>query len=218
MTRRRRAGAFALAAVACSLAAASAAQSYADRYRDSFGELREVVVARATLRTGRPLDPDSIERLLSVRRVPRRFVPPGALRDPVEAIGLRPAIAIPRGSYIQRSQLREGEAAGRRPDVPGDRIPVEVAVSGASSVEQLPPDARVDLVVVVDRGDGTVRSRVVERGLPLLDLRQPASGDDMDTAPDGQWRATLAVPPTRAAGVLEAQANAREVRLLPTAG
>ena len=48
---------------------------------------------------------------LELRRVPERFVPPDALDDPAQALGRRPAAAIPAGGYLLASQLAR---AGRR--------------------------------------------------------------------------------------------------------
>ena len=90
---------------------------------------------------------------LEVRRVPVRFVPPGALATPGDALGL-----VPRGRCRRLLPARRPAAPARRrePDVPGllgDRRPVEIAVSGAEALLATggrPAGARVDVVVTTE--------------------------------------------------------------------
>ncbi|MGE5408185.1 MAG: SAF domain-containing protein, partial [Syntrophothermus sp.] len=96
MKRRRRALGFGLAAILAAAAAAAVADGYGRSVARGYGELRPVLVAGADLPAGRPIDPAGS---LLTRRVPVRFVPPGALRDPAEAAGLVPASRVPAGSY-----------------------------------------------------------------------------------------------------------------------
>src|SRR5207248_9245419 len=62
---------------------------------------------------------------LELRRLPARFLPPDALHSTVDALGLRAAVAIPRGAYVTASAL-----AGR-----GHR-PWSGARPGAGSVDR----------------------------------------------------------------------------------
>ena len=62
---------------------------------------------------GKPLDGRGRFAALELRRVPARFVPPGALEAPEDALGLVPIAAIPAGSYLLATQLRPPGSAGR---------------------------------------------------------------------------------------------------------
>lgn len=106
MSRRGRALAFTLAALLAAATAAAIADGYGNSVAHGYGELRAVVIAGAELRAGRAIDPALAADALEVRRVPARFVPPGALESPAEAIGLVAAVAVPAGSYLVASQLR----------------------------------------------------------------------------------------------------------------
>ncbi|HZA89509.1 MAG TPA: SAF domain-containing protein, partial [Solirubrobacterales bacterium] len=85
MSRRARAVAFLVVAVACAAVAASIADGYGADVAGQFGELRPVVVTGAELRPRQPVGPGDLRRL-EVRRIPARFVPPDALASPDEAV------------------------------------------------------------------------------------------------------------------------------------
>ena len=92
MSRRGRAVAFllfALIAAALACAAAGSPTATARAVARRYGPLRPVVVAGDGLPAGKPIGPAEVARL-QVRRVPARFVPPGALATPAEALGLVP--------------------------------------------------------------------------------------------------------------------------------
>src|ERR687892_2308110 len=111
MSRRARAVAFLVVAVACAAVAASIADGYGASVAGQFGELRPVVVTGAELPPKDPVGPGDLRRL-EVRRVPARFVPPDALASPDEAVGRAPATLVPAGSYLLASQLRAPRAEG----------------------------------------------------------------------------------------------------------
>ena len=88
-----------------------------------------VVAGDRAGRRASAIDPERGRAALEVRRVPARFVPPGALSTPPQALGLVPRAAVPAGSYLLASQLRPP----RREPEPGlmlgrGRRPVEIAV------------------------------------------------------------------------------------------
>ncbi len=109
----------------------------------------------SSLRRGRRLDSARAGEVLTVRRVPERFVPPGALAAPAEAAGLVAAAALPAGSYLQASQLR---AAGgraprraRRSAAAGDRSRSRSAAADALLLGGASPaGAKVDVVVTTE--------------------------------------------------------------------
>src|SRR5262245_36007914 len=100
MSRRARAIAFGVGALIAAILAGVIADGYGDSVARGYGALRPVVVASAPIPAGEALAPSATEKDLTVRQVPARFVPAGALRDPAEALGLVPAAAIPSGAYL----------------------------------------------------------------------------------------------------------------------
>jgi len=219
MSHRARAATFLALALAAAVAAAAAANGYRERVAGQYGALRPVLVAARDLAAGRVIGPELAKRL-EVRRVPARFVPPGALGSPQDAFGRAPAAPIPAGSYVLAAQLRvpgrkPGEAAG----LEGDLRPVEIAVSGGGALAALgsPEGRQVDVVVTTEPDSkGSGRTYVAAPGVKLLALEQ---GDlsDPEGGP-GQWLATLAVTRDQALRLIEAESFARAVRLLPRAG
>lgn len=208
MSRRARALAFLLAALAAAAAAAAIAARYGARVAGGYGELRPVLVAATDLRRGRPIDA-ALAAGLRVRRVPSRFVPPGALSAPAEALGLAPTATVPAGSYLVAAQLRSPRAVPR-PGLGGGRRPVEIAVSGsgALAVGGRPVGSRVDVVVTAEpAGSRPGRTYVAAAAVPLLAL---APGGEAD----GTAAATLGLTRRQALRLIAAQSFARRVTVL----
>ena len=135
MTRRARAFAFFGLAFVAALVGATILAGYGSSVTGGYGPLRQVVVLRRGLPAARPIGPKQVAAALELRRVPLRFVPPGALRAPADALGLEPIGPAPAGSYLLGAQLRPATADRRRPDFGGaNRHPVEIAVSGADAL------------------------------------------------------------------------------------
>ena len=152
---------------------------------------------------------------LELRRVPARFVPPGALESPAEAIGLAPTATIPAGSYLLASQLRPPRAdpAGAL-GLGHGRHPVEIAVSGAEALlvaGAQPVGERVDVVVTTEpSGSGSGRTYVAAAAVPLLALGPGAEG----TEAEGVAAATLGLTRGQALRLIAAESFARQVTLL----
>ncbi|MGB7686563.1 MAG: SAF domain-containing protein, partial [Solirubrobacterales bacterium] len=214
VSRRGRSLAFMVAAGLAAAAAAAIADSYGSSVARGFGRLRPVVVAAAELGRGRAIDPALAEHRLEVRRVPVRFLPPEALADPAEALGLVPATTIPAGSYLTASQLRV--PGPRRPETVLDRgrRPVEIAVSGAGALLAIgadPTGTRVDVVVTTEpSGAGAGRAYVAAAGVPLLALG-PSGSPEVG----GTVEATLGLTRAQALRLIAAQSFARQVTILP---
>lgn len=213
MSRRRRAIAFLGASVLCALLAAVLAGRYRSAAESRYGELRQVVVATAELAAGEVIGPKQAGARLARRRVPAGFVPPGTLRDPAEAIGQEPAATIVAGSYVIASQLAVPlPEAPRVPGAGAGRSPVQVGVIGAAALAAAggaPDGARVDVVIAQRSGLGNrARTYVAAEGVRLLELRRPGMAGE-------GWSATLAVNRRQALELIEAEAAARQIRLLP---
>jgi Flp pilus assembly protein CpaB len=216
MNRRRRALLFLLLAFLAAAAAAAIAAGYGARAVRGYGPLRPVVVVDSGIAAGQRFGPREIDSSLSLRRVPARFVPPGALADLQEALGLVARVKLPVGSYLLGAQLAlHGEESRSEPRLGEDRRPVEIAVSGAEALlasGPSPAGARVDVVVTdepVGRGPG--RTYVAAVAVPLLALRPNAEG----SATGVTAAATLGLTKRQALRLIAAESYARKVTLLP---
>jgi pilus assembly protein CpaB len=214
VSRRTRSLLFAGLAIGCALAAASITAGYRERADSAYGELRPVLVASRSLPKGSELSPKALERGVEQRNVPAAFAPPDALADPSQALGRSPAVAIPAGSYLSGSLLRDPASVGPRPErVEAGLRPVEVRISGGGAIVPLGPGVEVDVVAAEEPfAGGSPRVRVLARAVELVDLREDAAGAE---SPGEAWLATLALERRTALRVIEADNFAREVRLIP---
>jgi Flp pilus assembly protein CpaB len=217
MSRRGRATAFLLLALLAAAVGAAMLRGYGSSVVHGYGPLRQVVVLDAGLGIGKAIGPSQLSKALSVRRVPARFIPAGALAAPEEALGLVPKTALPAGSYLLASQLRPPRR-GRRDIVPGlgkGRRPVEISVSGADALlatGTAPSGVRVDIVVTTEpRSPGPGRTYVAAAHVPLLALGPGADG----SGPGGLAAATLALTRHQALRLIAAESFARKLTLLP---
>jgi len=215
VSRRGRALAFLVAALAAAAVAAAIADGYGDSVARGYGALRPVVVADVALPAGVAIEPGQAASALELRRVPARFLPPGALVSPAEAIGLAPAAAIPPGSYLLASQLRPPRAEpGTGLGLRHGRRPVEIAVSGAEALlvaGAQPIGERVDVVVTGEpTGAGPGRTYVAAAAVPLLALGPGADGVEGE----GIAAATLGLTRGQALRLIAAESFARRVTLL----
>jgi Flp pilus assembly protein CpaB len=217
MSRRARAIAFGLGALLAAIAAGAIADGYGDSVARGYGELRPVVVAATQLPAGKGLAPSVVAKDLEVRRVPARFVPVGALRDPAEALGLVPAAAIPSGAYLLAAQLRPPRTDAPGPRLASGRRPVQIAVGGADALALgggSPIGSRVDVVVTTEpRDGGTGHTYVAAAGVPLLGLGASPEGDATGTA-----EATLGLTRPQALRLIAAESFARQVTVMPRGG
>jgi len=215
---RRRAAVFAGLAVLCAVLSATAAARNDAGVSDQLGELRSVVVVEQRIPRGTHFDARTLERSLGSREVPLRFLPPDRLEDPALALGSRSVAAIPPGSYLTASLLRQRapeQEGAADPGIGAGLRPVEVEVSGGSG-EGLPAaGSRVDVLAADEPGStSNPRVHVLARAVPLLAI-EPARPDELDPDPDtGGWIATLALDRRQSLDVIEADNYAREVRLL----
>lgn len=213
MSRRGRAIAFGTAALAAAAISAALADGYGERVAGGYGELRPVVVAGTALAAGQRLDPKAVDGF-EVRRVPARFVPPGALSTPPQALGLVARAPVPAGSYITASDLRPPGSGGKPGLMLGDgRRPVEIAVSGAGALLAAGPPPRgteVDVVVTVEpKGSGAGRTYVAAPAVPLLALEASAEAEGA-----GEAEATLGLTRAQALDLIHAESFARQVTIL----
>lgn len=216
MSRRGRSLAFLLAALLAAATAAAIADGYGDSVARGYGELRPVVVARSGLDAGEAIDPRRALSELELRRIPARFVPPGALVSPAAAIGLVAGAAIPAGSYLLASQLHPPRADPGARRLGGGRHPVEISVSGAEALlvaGAQPVGEPVDVVVTSEpSGSGPGRTYVAAAAVPLLALAPAAD----PAATEGTAAATLGLTRPQALRLIAAESFARQLTLLPS--
>jgi Flp pilus assembly protein CpaB len=215
VSRRGRAVAFLLLALLAAGLAAAIADGYGSRVTKGYGPLQAVVVASRPLVPDGPLGLDEVSAGLARRRVPTRFVPPGALRAPEEALGLVPVARIPAGSYLLSPQLRPPGHRDPNAASLGGRRPVEISVSGAEALLAGGMDPRgtaVDVVVTTEpSASGSGRTYVAAAGVPLLALGPGADGP----GPGGTSAATLGLTKHQALRLIAAESFARKLTLLP---
>ena len=202
--RRRRGVLLLLVAALAGSMAAARVREQERALRAEVGPLVPVVVARAAIPERTRFDPRVVAGLLAVARVPARFLPPAAIRDPLDAVGSVSAIRLPRGAYVTSGALRHASdprAALRR----GERA-IDVEVSGGVRLAAVGgPGARVDVVVTTEPRAGAPRAFVAADGAELLALRR---GDG------GRAIATLRVPVKQAVFLTAATSFGRDARLL----
>jgi pilus assembly protein CpaB len=176
-----------------------------------------VVVAARDLAPGRSVS----ARALAVRRVPSRYVPPGAVASPEEVSGLRTAVPVAAGSYLTADVL-EGASArdGRGGGLGRGERALEVSVAGGEALSRsAAPGGRVDVLVSTESGSGRGRSFLAMEDVELMAFRAgtgetaTGGGDSQRRAPTGV--ATLRVTLRQAIYLTAAENFAREVRLLP---
>jgi len=215
MSRRGRALAFLAGAVLAAGLAALIANAYGSRLASGYGPLRPVVVLGSELQAGRAVGPKEIAAALEVRRVPARFVPPGALAAPGDALGLAPTTTLLAGSYLLATQLRAPRRRRSSAGLGGDRRPVEISVSGAAALlaaGPAPAGRGVDVVVTTEpSGSGPGRTYVAAAGVPLIAIGPGADGP----GPGGLSAATLALTRRQALRLIAAESFARKLTLMP---
>lgn len=213
MSRGRRAALLTgLALVLGGVAASDVARREADLER-RLGPLVPVLVTRAALPAGRSLDP----RSLSLRQVPSRFAPAGALADPVDAEGLVAAATLPAGAVLGPGAVRDPRASGAAAGVrPGERVATVVAKGPRSGIQA---GSGVDVLVTRDgRGRQEGRTELALQDVEVLDARAvPGDPGAPREDPGRTIEADLRVTLRQAVFLAAAQSFAREIRLLPRA-
>jgi Flp pilus assembly protein CpaB len=202
--RRRRGVLLLLVAALAGSMAASHVREQERAVRSQVGPLVSVVIARSAIPARTRIGAADAGSRLVVARIPSRFVPPGAIGDPLKTVGATTAIDVPRGSYLTKAALappRDPRTALRA----GERA-IDVEVSGGARLAALGgPGARVDVVVTSEPRNGAPRAFVAADGAELLGLRR---GDG------GHAVATLRVPVRQAVFLTAATSFGRDARLL----
>jgi pilus assembly protein CpaB len=214
MTRRRRAAALLGLALLLGVLAASDVAGREAALRDRLGRTVSVVVVREPVAAGARIT----ARVLGTRAVPARYAPPGALRDPAQAIGRRAAVLVGPGTDLDPTLLQvpgASPAGGAPPLRRGERALDVIAVAQPDSVIA---GARVDVLATHDgQGEAAGATDMVLEGAEVLDSApaSPAEAGAAATAGLPRVRASLRVGVRQAVALAGALSAAREVRLLP---
>lgn len=172
--------------------------------RSQVGPLVPVVVARGPIAAHSRIRPDDVARRLAIAQVPARFVPPGAVRDPLRVVGATTAARLARGAYLTHDSFVSADDP-RLALRPGERA-IDVEVAGGARLAALGgPGARVDVVVTSEPHNGSPRAFVAADGAELLALRSSDGGHAV---------ATLRLPVREALYLTAATSFDRDVRLL----
>ena len=213
MSRPRRAVVLALLALLLGGLAAADVAGRENALRESLGAPVGVLVTQQEIAAGQPLE----RARLALRRVPARYAPAEALRDPADVAGLEAAVAIAAGTDLTGSLVADpSQRAGAAVPVdPGERVAELVAMG---SPEQVVRGSRVDVLVTRDTAD-----QKGETTLALEDA-EVLSAAPAPSAPAARGEATgprvavsLRVRLREAVYLAAAQSFARELRVLARA-
>ena len=210
MTRRRRALLLAGLALLLGGLAASDVSSRESALRKGLGPSVGVVVARSELAAGSTIRRDS----LSVREVPARYAPRGAVADPDALVGLRLSADVAAGQELLPALVgRPGGSPAAGPAVAkGERVADVVAAAPTGLVV---PGGRVDVLVTRDDRPGAPgRTVLALEDVAVLTVASAPAGETGGTA---RAAASLRVTLRQAVYLAAAQAFAQELRLLPRA-
>ncbi len=215
MSRNRRAALLVAASVAAAGIGVTLVSGYSTSVSQSYGDLQPVVVVSGDLAGGRELTSGLLRRQTEIRQVPSRFVPAGALSDPVAAIGFETTGPLASGSYLTTGVLRRpAKERSGRPRLAVGRIPVELTVSGAAALSEAGSGSKVDVLVTREVATGGRGStRLVARRVPLI-----AVGGGDPAAGAGLSKVILGLTRSQAITLIDAEAFARRLTVLPGAG
>src|SRR3954447_16964152 len=172
MTRRRRGALLMGLALALGGVAASDVGRREAAVRAQLAPLVDVVVAGRDLPPRRRLATSD----LALRRIPARYAPGGAASVPEEVVGRRLSSAAPRGAYLGAGLIVDDSAPAPAGMRKGERA---VEVAGAGSPELVVAGARVDVVVVPERGG----ARLALAGAQVLAARPLAAAAGAEEGP-----------------------------------
>jgi pilus assembly protein CpaB len=178
--------------------------------RKGLGPSIGVVVARSELTAGSTIRRES----LSVREVPARYAPRGAVADPDALVGLRLSADVAAGQELLPALVgTPGGSPAAGPGVAkGERVAEVVAAAPTGVVV---PGGRVDVLVTRDDRPGAPgRTVLALEDVAVITVASAPAGEAGGTA---RVAASLRVTLRQAVYLAAAQAFAQELRLLPRA-
>lgn len=203
----RRAAVFGALAVALGLVAVRSVAQREAAVARQIGPIARIVVVARDVPEDHPLRTED----LAYRQVPLRWVAPRALGDARQAVGLRTAARLDRGTPLMEALLRSTDDQASDALASGDRV-LELVATG--SLRLVKGGSRVDVVRTAQREDGSERTVVVAESVEVLEVR--AASDTSDGGAE-QVNVTVRVPRSAALRLASAQDGAGSLRLLPRA-
>lgn len=203
----RRAAGFAALAVALGLVAVRGVAQREAAVAAQIGSIVRVVVIASDVPADHPLRPQD----LAYRQMPLRWVAPRTVGSADDAVGLRTAVPLDRGTPLTAPVLRSTAAQADDALASGDRVLELVAVGSARLIGS---DTRVDVVQTSERADGSQSTKVVAEAVEVLEVRDAPEQTGEGGA---QVSATVRVPRAAALKLAAAQDGGGSLRLLPRA-
>jgi pilus assembly protein CpaB len=209
VTRRRRAALLlGLALFLGGLAASDVARRERAVAR-ALGPTVPIVVTRNDVAVGTVLH----AALLSVRRVPTRYVPAGAYGRLADVVGLRAGVPIPRGVDVVQALLAAQGSDGGPVLRAGERV-VDLVATGSPALVRA--GGLVDVAITRDGADGRDgHTDLALQRAQVLAAHAAAAGTDDGGAP--RVAVSLRVTLRQALLLADAQTFARDIRVLPRA-
>jgi Flp pilus assembly protein CpaB len=171
------------------------------------GPIVRVVVLAHDVPADHPLRSDD----LAYRQVPLRWVAPTTVGRAGDAVGLRTAVGMQRGTPLTGAVLTSASKQASAALASGDRVLELVAAGSARLVKT---GTRVDVVKTAERSDGTKATTVVAESVEVIDVRDTGEpGDDGASQVD----VTVRVSRHDALKLAAAQDSGGSLRLLPRA-
>jgi len=211
VTSRKRVTLMATGAVLSAGVGVLLVDSYSDSVAAQYGNLQPIVVTTAGIPEGRQISVAMATRRLAVRQVPVRFAPASAMVDPAEVVGLESRVRLSGGTYLTADVLRQPRlASGESAANSRGLVPVELSVRAPA---RLRPGIRVDVLVGPSpEAAGSGSTRTVARSVRLIAM----DIGEAEVGPEPEARlATVAVPRSRAIGLVDAETAGRRITLLP---
>lgn len=203
----RKAGVLAAIAIALGLVAVRGVAQREAAIDQRIGPIARVVVVVRDVARDHALQVED----LAYRRMPLRWVAPRTLGSAKQAVGLRTAVALERGTPLLAAVLTSPDAQARDALASGDRVLELVAVG---STQLIKTGSRVDVVRTGQKADGTRATDVVAEAVEVLDVREAG-----ERSADGaeQVSVTVRVARRAALALATAQGGDASLRLLPRA-
>lgn len=219
MRSKRRGIVLLLLAGSSAMLSASLVARHTDEVNAQLGPLKEVLLAGRDLPRGTVLTAANSNRFLETRLVAERFVPRESYSSPVQVMGMTAKVEIPSGTYINSGQLSIGRQAPAPEAEAGQRL-VEIPVAGSRELAgMIGPGSYVDLLITVERGDGSSLTYLAYEDLPVVaQVRSNEYGDAGKLGGDdesGRMAVTLRVSVRTAVHLTAAENFAKQIRALP---
>lgn len=203
----RRAAVFAVLAVALGLVAVRSVAQREAAVTRQIGPIARVLVLARDVPEDHTLRADD----LAYRQVPLRWVAPRTLGSARDALGLRTAVSLDRGTPVAEALLRSTDDEASDALASGDRVLELVAVGSPRLVKG---GSRVDVVRTTEGADGSQRTAVVAESVEVLEVREAQERADGGAE---QVSVTVRVPRAGALRLAAAQDGGGSLRLLPRA-